>query len=90
MNGTKIYQHFPIQGPPKCSQIWIFGSKRNHLATLPAKSSSSRPIQTICAIVKRPLLRVANFESCRCAPTTYEYFLLQYGFLAGPRKPIFK
>jgi hypothetical protein len=34
MYGPKIDQHFPIQGPPKFSQIWIFGSKRNHLATL--------------------------------------------------------
>jgi hypothetical protein len=30
----KIYQHLPLQDPPKFSQIWIFGSKTNHLATL--------------------------------------------------------
>jgi hypothetical protein len=26
-NGHKIYQHFPIEGPPKFTQIGIFGSK---------------------------------------------------------------
>jgi hypothetical protein len=30
----KIYQHFPFQGPPKYTQIWIFGHKINYLATL--------------------------------------------------------
>jgi hypothetical protein len=33
-NGHKIYQHFPFQGPPKFTQIWFFGLKTNHLATL--------------------------------------------------------
>jgi hypothetical protein len=33
-NGHKIYHHFTFQGPPKNTQIGIFGSKRNHLATL--------------------------------------------------------
>jgi hypothetical protein len=33
-NGHKIYQDFPFQGPPKFTQIGIFGMKRNHLATL--------------------------------------------------------
>jgi hypothetical protein len=33
-NDHKIYQHFPFQGPPKCTQIGIFGLKINHLATL--------------------------------------------------------
>jgi hypothetical protein len=31
---SKIYKHFPIQGPPKFTQIGIFGLKTNHLATL--------------------------------------------------------
>jgi hypothetical protein len=30
----KIHQHLPLQDPPKFSQIWIFGLKTNHLATL--------------------------------------------------------
>jgi hypothetical protein len=30
----KIYQHLPLQGPPKFTQIWIFGLKTNHLAAL--------------------------------------------------------
>jgi hypothetical protein len=29
-----VYQHLPIQDPPKFTQIWIFGLKTNHLATL--------------------------------------------------------
>jgi hypothetical protein len=33
-NGHKIYQHVPFQGPPKFTQIGIFGMKTNHLATL--------------------------------------------------------
>jgi hypothetical protein len=33
-NGHKIYQHFPNHGPPKLTQISIFGLKINHLATL--------------------------------------------------------
>jgi hypothetical protein len=32
--GPKIYQHFAFKDPPKFTQIGIFGSKRNHLATL--------------------------------------------------------
>jgi hypothetical protein len=30
----KIYQHLPLQDRPKFTQIWIFGLKTNHLATL--------------------------------------------------------
>jgi hypothetical protein len=33
-NGHKVYQHFPLQDPPKFTQIGIFGLKTNHLATL--------------------------------------------------------
>jgi hypothetical protein len=29
-----IYQHLPYQDHPKFAQIWNFGSKTNHLATL--------------------------------------------------------
>jgi hypothetical protein len=32
-NGRKILQHFPFFGPPKCTQVGIFGLKINHLAT---------------------------------------------------------
>jgi hypothetical protein len=28
------YHHFTLQDPPNFSQIWIFGLKTNHLATL--------------------------------------------------------
>jgi hypothetical protein len=33
-NGHKICQQFPLQDPPKFTQIGIFGLKINHLATL--------------------------------------------------------
>jgi hypothetical protein len=33
-NGHKIYQHIQFHGPPKYTQIGIFGLKINHLATL--------------------------------------------------------
>jgi hypothetical protein len=33
-NCHKIYQHLPFKGPPKFTQICIFGLKTNHLATL--------------------------------------------------------
>jgi hypothetical protein len=33
-NIHKIYQHLPLQDPPKFTQIGIFGLKINHLATL--------------------------------------------------------
>jgi hypothetical protein len=29
-----VYQHLPLQDLSKFTQIWIFGSKTNHLATL--------------------------------------------------------
>jgi hypothetical protein len=29
-----MYRHLTLQDPPKFAQIWIFGLKRNHLATL--------------------------------------------------------
>jgi hypothetical protein len=31
---TYVYQHLQLQDPPKFTQIWIFGLKTNHLATL--------------------------------------------------------
>jgi hypothetical protein len=33
-NGHKICRDFPLQDPTKFTQIGIFGSKTNHLATL--------------------------------------------------------
>jgi hypothetical protein len=33
-NGRKIYQHYPLQDPPKFTQIGIFALKICHLATL--------------------------------------------------------
>jgi hypothetical protein len=33
-NGHKTYQHFPLQDPPKLTQIGTLGLKIYHLATL--------------------------------------------------------
>jgi hypothetical protein len=33
-NGHKLNQHFPLQDPPKFTQIGIFGLRTNHLASL--------------------------------------------------------
>jgi hypothetical protein len=33
-DGYKIYLNLPLQDPPKFYQIWFFGLKTNHLATL--------------------------------------------------------
>jgi hypothetical protein len=33
-HGHELYQHLRLQDPPKFTQIGIFGSRRNHLATL--------------------------------------------------------
>jgi hypothetical protein len=33
-NGHKIYQHLPLQDPPRITQFGIFGLKLYHLATL--------------------------------------------------------
>jgi hypothetical protein len=39
-NGHKICQDFPLQGPPKFTQIGIFGLRTNHLATLSETQST--------------------------------------------------
>jgi hypothetical protein len=36
-NGHKIYQYLPLHYPPELAQIWIFGLKMYHLATLVQK-----------------------------------------------------
>jgi hypothetical protein len=36
-----MYQHLPLQDPPKFTQIWIFGLKTDHLATLFTASISA-------------------------------------------------
>jgi hypothetical protein len=41
-NSPKIYQHFPLQDPPKFTQIGIFGLKTNHLATLCERGSERK------------------------------------------------
>jgi hypothetical protein len=53
--GHKIFQHFPLQGLPKFSQIGILGLKINHLATLHFTEMETlpRPLTTFCAIQKK-------------------------------------
>jgi hypothetical protein len=62
-NGCKIdqmvikylYQDFPYQDPPKFTQIWIFGLKTNHLATLPRCRVMPCRTEKILFRVDRPL-----------------------------------
>jgi hypothetical protein len=44
-NDHNILQHFPFQGPPKVTEIKIFGLKTNHLATL-ILNNFANPIET--------------------------------------------
>jgi hypothetical protein len=45
-NGYKMYEHLPLQDPPKFTQIWIFGLKIYHLATLAGK----RDVESVAVI----------------------------------------
>jgi hypothetical protein len=47
-NGHKIYQHFPIEGPPKFTQIGILGLKINHLATLLPRRKNNSSLFILC------------------------------------------
>jgi hypothetical protein len=40
LNVQKICQHLPLHGPPKITQIWIFGLKIYYLATLDGSVSA--------------------------------------------------
>jgi hypothetical protein len=35
-----MYHHLPLQDPSKFTQIWIFGLKTNHLATLQSEAAA--------------------------------------------------
>jgi hypothetical protein len=45
-NSHKIYQHTPLQDPPKFTQIGIFGLKICHLATL-IQSGPCQPLENV-------------------------------------------
>jgi hypothetical protein len=53
-NGHKMYQmaieHFPLPGPPKFTQIAIFGLKIYHLATLVQSGGQSKTIKCILLV----------------------------------------
>jgi hypothetical protein len=42
-----MYQHLPLQEPPKFTQIGIFGLKINHLATLTWRQSLRKRIAVV-------------------------------------------
>jgi hypothetical protein len=44
--GHKIYQYFQLKGPPKYTQMWIFGMKIKYQATL-----MKRFIRALCFAV---------------------------------------
>jgi hypothetical protein len=74
-NGHKIYQHFSIQGPPKFTQIGIFGLKNkpsgnpaSHLFRLTNSSARSCP-PTSTRTCPRPSWRTRTFRRRRaCSP----------------------
>jgi hypothetical protein len=54
-NAHKIYQHLPLQHPPKIIQIWIFVLKIYHMATLqlPTKTIGTLHMNIIATNVKQ-------------------------------------
>jgi hypothetical protein len=44
-----IYHHLSLQGPPKFTQIWIFGLLTNHLATLVVRRTASVSVLLVAA-----------------------------------------
>jgi hypothetical protein len=64
-NDPEIYQHFPINRPPKFTQIGILGFNRNHLATLVSGHSDHR--QLLCANILPDTQHSWDFYwSCFC------------------------
>jgi hypothetical protein len=47
-SGHKIYQHLPLQDPPKFTQIGILGLKIYHLATLAGRRIRHSFVLRIC------------------------------------------
>jgi hypothetical protein len=50
--GHKLYQRLPLEDPPKFTQIGIFGSKIDHLATLLPlfkRGKKNSHVMTVCA-----------------------------------------
>jgi hypothetical protein len=43
----KIYQHLPLQDPPKFTRLWSFGLKTNHLATLMQSKAQSNAVSVV-------------------------------------------
>jgi hypothetical protein len=62
-NGHKIYQHCPFQGPPKYTQIGLFGIKISHLATMSTTLRSTKRELRRTSITRSPLKLhlVSNF-----------------------------
>jgi hypothetical protein len=73
-NGHIIYQHRPLQDPPKFTQIWIFGLKICHLATLIQMSMAAKSLliqqgangskqKSIKLLIKSSLKSKINFSA---------------------------
>jgi hypothetical protein len=69
-NGHLMYQHFTFQGPPKYTQIWIFGWKTYHLATLWEECLSVR--LCIASVAVRSLS--PSVISCPCVPAVVVFY----------------
>jgi hypothetical protein len=46
-----IYQHLPLQHPPKFTETWIFGFKIYHLATLAQREKKRRKATFPCLTI---------------------------------------
>jgi hypothetical protein len=53
---SKIYQHLPLRDPPKITQIWIFGLKIEHLATLAASAKKRGPNKLLKVMARKSKL----------------------------------
>jgi hypothetical protein len=56
-----MYQPFPFQGPPKFSQIGIFGLKIYHLATLNSGTEMDNKI-CVCETEKNSVTKAKNIH----------------------------
>jgi hypothetical protein len=52
-----IYQHVPLQDPPKFNQIWILVLKINHLATLLGSRRRNRKKLSASFLKKKKRIR---------------------------------
>jgi hypothetical protein len=63
-----INRHLPLKDPPKFTQIWIFGLKTNHLATL-VKTPLGSILTVLPGVIRCCLGLILTLAAC-CVHTT--------------------